>query len=129
MSNRYSAPLLAAAIAAGLLLAGCAGGGEGGALSCPYPDEVSCESLSSVYERTASVEVRLPPVPEPESEFGSGWPAVRAPRVLRVWLAPWQDADGDLHGAQEIYMLLEGARWRDPLSPPGFRIESADAGQ
>ena len=113
MATRAAALVLLAAA-----VAGCSGGAESRSLSCPYPDEVSCESLSSVYERTAGDSVQLPPAPAPVKESTAAWPAVLPPRVLRVWLAPWQDADGDLHGAQEIYMLLEEARWRKNLRSP-----------
>ena len=118
---------LAALVALAVLLAGCVAGDDSRSLSCPYPDEIACESMSSVYERTAGQGAQPMPAPAVSAAAPaapvSGWPAVRSPRVLRVWLAPWQDSDGDLHGAQEIYMLLEKARWQNPES--GARIQSA----
>ncbi len=106
--------IAAVAACAGLVLAGCAGGSASSTYSCPYPDAVACESLSSVYDRTAGRPAELaaqPPfvrVPAPSS-----WPAVRQPRVLKVWLAPWQDEDGDLHGKQQIYMLIGDTVWSE----------------
>ncbi|MCY4324732.1 MAG: TraV family lipoprotein [Betaproteobacteria bacterium] len=118
-------------LAAATLLGGCIGTSESASLSCPYPDAIACESLSSVYDRTAGVHEQLPePVLAPDADAAAqsaGWPAVRAARVLRVWLAPWQDADGDLHGAQEIYMLIERARWQDPQS--GLQMQDAASAQ
>lgn len=38
--------------------------------------------------------------------------AVRAvPRVMRVWILPWEDADGDLHDQSYLYMALDSGRW------------------
>lgn len=99
----------------GLLLAGCASD-KGETLACPRPDGTSCESLSSVYARTT------PPVPPlivpaaPELSAAGPAPASARPelqpaRLLRVWVAPWQDEDGDLHDRQYLYIVLEPAAW------------------
>jgi len=38
--------------------------------------------------------------------------AVRAaPRVMRVWVPPWQDSDGDLHDQTYLYLTLDTGRW------------------
>jgi conjugal transfer pilus assembly protein TraV len=38
--------------------------------------------------------------------------AVRAvPRVMRVWVLPWEDTDGDLHDQSYVYMTLDSGRW------------------
>ncbi|SCZ85032.1 type IV conjugative transfer system lipoprotein TraV [Nitrosomonas mobilis] len=41
----------------------------------------------------------------------SGDPILIKPKLLRVWLAPWEDADGDLHDQSYIYMLADYGRW------------------
>jgi conjugal transfer pilus assembly protein TraV len=33
------------------------------------------------------------------------------PSVMRVWVAPWEDADGDLHEAAWIALRLDDGRW------------------
>jgi conjugal transfer pilus assembly protein TraV len=33
------------------------------------------------------------------------------PRVLRLWIAPWEDADGDLHEASVVHVLVDAGRW------------------
>jgi conjugal transfer pilus assembly protein TraV len=39
-------------------------------------------------------------------------PALRtAPRVLRMWVAPWEDSDGDLHDASTVHLLVDPGRW------------------
>ena len=33
------------------------------------------------------------------------------PRVVRLWIAPWEDADGDLHDASFIHVVVDTGRW------------------
>jgi conjugal transfer pilus assembly protein TraV len=33
------------------------------------------------------------------------------PRILRLWVKPWEDADGDLNGESVVYIQVEGGRW------------------
>ena len=38
---------------------------------------------------------------------------IRAPAsVMRVWVAPWEDADGTLHGANHLYIEVLPRRWQ-----------------
>ncbi len=38
--------------------------------------------------------------------------ALRSPsRVLRLWIAPWEDADGDLHEASFMHVVIDTGRW------------------
>ena len=39
-------------------------------------------------------------------------PALRSePRVLRLWIAPWEDSDGDLHDASFVHVVVDTGRW------------------
>lgn len=39
-------------------------------------------------------------------------PALRTnPRVLRLWIAPWEDSDGDLHDASFVHVVVDTGRW------------------
>jgi conjugal transfer pilus assembly protein TraV len=61
------------------------------------------------------------------------------PRILRLWIKPWEDADGDLNGESVVYIQVEGGRWlvdhaqrqiRDAYAPVrtlGPRVPSAAA--
>ena len=52
------------------------------------------------------------------------------PRVLRLWIAPWEDGDGDLHDASSVHVVVDTGRWlidrvrpasrsrRDVATPP-----------
>jgi conjugal transfer pilus assembly protein TraV len=31
--------------------------------------------------------------------------------VLRLWIAPWEDDDGDLHEASVVHVLIDTGRW------------------
>jgi conjugal transfer pilus assembly protein TraV len=48
-----------------------------------------------------------------------------APRVLRLWIAPWEDSDGDLHEASTVHVLIDNGRWlieRVRAAPRGPRM-------
>jgi len=117
---------VAAAILISMLLGGCAStmsGLDGGnQFSCKAPDGVTCSSLSGVYAN--AVANNLPalrkngkPDNAERSNVGgreiagrapvSGDPIRTQPKVLRVWIAPWEDMDGDLHD-QSFISLLSG---------------------
>lgn len=74
---------------------------------------------------------------------GSFPAALRSPpRVLRLWIAPWEDADGDLHEASVVHVLVDAGRWLiervvprnrtrfDAVRPPGtVHAPAADAAE
>src|SRR5258706_11383908 len=109
--------ILGAAIA-GALLEGC--GSMSGLdaktqFACKAPDGVLCESMSGIYANAMAnnlpgqrvshggtgAEVSRAKVYEGAGVITkpiySGTPIRSAPLVLRVWFAPWEDSDGDLH--------------------------------
>jgi conjugal transfer pilus assembly protein TraV len=53
---------------------------------------------------------------------------LRSPaRVLRLWIKPWEDSDGDLHSQSYVYVPIDAGRWlvdhyrspaREPYAPP-----------
>lgn len=34
-----------------------------------------------------------------------------APRALRLWIAPWEDSDGDLHDASVVHVVVDHGHW------------------
>lgn len=124
-------------IAAGLGLAGC-GSMTGfteaeGHFACKAPPGVSCKSVSGVY---ANAQVgNLPglragsggsdvtsvsrPTANPPSTYVAdpvpialpGVPIRTQPRMVRIWVAPWVDDEGDLHDQSYIYMVVSNGRW------------------
>jgi len=131
------AALLALGCAA--LLAGCSASGldAKSSFACKAPDGVTCMSVSGVYE--TSRQNALPaqtPAPPPaaardpapgalsmpsstsaqsparRAPVTSGMPLRSAPRVLRIWLAPYEDSEGDLRDQTHIYVTVDRGTWQ-----------------
>jgi conjugal transfer pilus assembly protein TraV len=132
-------PLTAAAALASLLLGGCSGLGGQSSLTCKLPDGARCDSVSSTYAESTRGE--LPgqrkrqatsepapggtPSPSPSGQRGSdgllmhtdprmvqvGMPVRSQPRIVRVWIKAWEDADGDLHDQSFVYLPVSEGRW------------------
>ena len=102
--------------------------------SCPYSEGVTCKPMSQVYEEStqgvastpgvsgkaetsdAAQAESAPSVPRPRTGFApvaeAGLVPLRTrPSVMRVWVAPWEDADGDLHEAAWIALRVDDGRW------------------
>ncbi len=102
--------------------------------SCPYSEGVTCKPMSQVYEEStqglastapATTEqaraldtAQADPVaaPRPRTGFASVTEAGQVPlrtrpSVMRVWVAPWEDADGDLHEAAWIALRVDDGHW------------------
>lgn len=108
------------------------------AFSCKAPSGVSCQSLSGVYEN--SIQNNLPWQNAPKHDtkemsnstgkkealakpISTGSAAIVSPpdadavplrtetRVLRIWMAPWMDADGDMHDQSYTYTVVDDGRW------------------
>ena len=96
--------------------------------SCKAPDGILCESMSGIYANAQAK--NLPgqrvnargeaPVELSPAKVGSnvmtkpiysGTPIRSAPRLLRVWFAPWEDMDGDLHDQGYVYLPVDSGRW------------------
>lgn len=130
---RRSLAAVLSAVAA--LSAGCAStmsglGGEG-SYACKAPVGTQCTSVSGVYANSTHGPVPASVLPKPAtapasapsaspSASGSATAAAVAtpatpirsqPRVLRLWIAPWEDADGDLHEASVVHVLVDTGRW------------------
>jgi conjugal transfer pilus assembly protein TraV len=51
-------------------------------------------------------------VAAPERIGPGGFGAIRSdPTVIRIWVAPWEDADGDLNDQSYVYMQVDAGRW------------------
>lgn len=124
----FAPPLLFA-----LALSGCAStlSGVGGAdgYACKAPEGALCTSVSGVYANSVSGMPK--PAKPPETNTAVDAPAIygatsialgRAasasgisirsnPRVLRLWIAPWEDADGDLHEEALVHVVVDPGRW------------------
>lgn len=120
-----------------LALSGCAssmnGMGASDKLACKAPDGVTCASLSGVYANT--IANNLPGLQKRkhtdddkststpsktknsyagginQATPGTGDAIFTPQHIVRLWIAPWEDAEGDLHDQQYIYIVAEQGRW------------------
>lgn len=105
--------------------------------SCSAPDGVSCASVSEINKmvdagtlpRKSKLEMREATeasndnpsseativVPKIQNSVGmqsSRSPLVSAPKVIRIWIAPWEDKDGVLHDQSYIYAFANKPEWK-----------------
>ena len=128
MNRAVLTPLLLVALA----LAGCAStlSGVGGVdgYACKAPEGAMCTSVSGIYANSAQSMPRpatpsgqkLPsnePVAYGATPLAPGRTAAASsslrsnPRLLRLWIAPWEDADGDLHEQALVHVVVDSGRW------------------
>lgn len=99
--------------------------------ACKAPDGILCESMSGIYANAQAKNLpgqRVNARGEGPAELSpakvgssgsnvmtkpiySGTPIRSAPRLLRVWFAPWEDTDGDLHDQSYVYLPVDSGRW------------------
>lgn len=155
---------LAISMAAAFTLAGCANmSGLGGSseYGCKAPEGVKCDSVSGNYTnalqnnlpsqrqgrqnhssedsvRPAPTAARMTPTVTSSAPAADFTPqALRAqPRVLRLWVKPWEDLDHDLNDQSYVYVQTDNGHWlldhaqrriRDayaPIRPPAPRPAS-----
>jgi conjugal transfer pilus assembly protein TraV len=129
MSRRFGSVLAVLAVT----LSGCvslSGLDATRSYACKAPDGVTCMSVSGVYanstrapqapaQEPATSSADSPAtygassvVPAQAAAAGAASHAIRSgPRLLRVWIAPWADSDGDLHEQAYLHMLVNTGRW------------------
>jgi conjugal transfer pilus assembly protein TraV len=135
-------------------LAGCASGMSGldsqSGYGCRAPTGSQCTSVSGVYANsTAPAEPKAHPAPSPAAPprpvpdtvpsesvptgaavytpaVGADTASIRLPpRILRLWIAPWEDADGDLHEASHVHVIVNAGRWRIDQRAPASASRTA----
>ena len=136
MSRRTSS-LAAGLSLLGAALTGCtsmAGLGGSSSYACKAPEGVACESVSGTYanalrnnlpsQRHAAAQAATRPAPQASSSASSAAipnalgvtptpVALRsAPRILRLWFKPWEDADHDLYDQGYVYVQVDLGRWQ-----------------
>ena len=42
---------------------------------------------------------------------------------MRLWIAPWEDADGDLHDASFVHVVIDTGRWLIERVRPASRTK------
>jgi len=128
-------------VVVGLLTAGCGNmSGLGGSeqYGCKAPAGVQCQSVSGNYYNSVRGTTRLPAVgtgappvpsvplmnaslsrrasvPPDHAVVGAGGyepqPLRSSPRILRLWIKPWEDADHDLVDQSYVYVRVDQGKW------------------
>jgi conjugal transfer pilus assembly protein TraV len=115
-----------------IVLAGCSFTQGKSEFSCPGGvDGVHCMSAREVYKATAANDYVRPQNSDDADAKDSGEkpripvkssavpvPTIEQPipirtqaQVMRIWVSPWEDDDGDLHADGYIYTEIEGRKW------------------
>ncbi len=98
--------------------------------ACRAPEGILCESMTGIYANAKENNLpgqRVNRKAGRESDevsrakdgetgvmtkaIQSGTPSRSAPKIVRVWLSPWEDSDGDLHDQSYIYLPVDSGRW------------------
>ena len=107
--------------------------------ACKAPDGVACDSVSGTYanalhdnlpsqqaqrsarrQKETSEENATPTLGRPISSATanlSGMAVTPSPlrtqaRILRLWIKPWEDADGDLYDQGYVYVQVDNGQWQ-----------------
>lgn len=129
---RFSASLLCPCLC--MILCACAnlsGYDSKDSFSCKAPDGVLCASMTGIYAnaqqnnlpgQTVHQQAKAQDLASARSDSGmphamtpaisSGTPIRSAPRILRLWFAPWEDSDGDLHDQSYVYLSVDTGKWQ-----------------
>ena len=127
---------LTAVLGSVLSLAGCmslSGLSGNSSYACKAPDGVTCQSVSGTYanamannlpaQRNRAMPTAAPAAAPPSSaasaptvrnasaDAAQALPLRSAPRILRLWFKPWEDADRDLYDQGYVYVQVDGGRW------------------
>lgn len=146
-----------------LALTGCVSvtglDGSTSSFSCKAAPGVTCQSVSGVYQNSLAGNLPSQQVQKegekgasaPLPEYGdpgrvsprdmeapsSGTPLRSSALVLRVWMAPWEDRNGDLYDQSYFYTVVDTGRWmvdsmRESIREkymPVFRRQPSNGGQ
>ena len=103
--TRDQLPLAVGSLLLALVLSGCATTHTGG----PGGDEASTVDAKSPTAAVKGTRVVSTGTGLSQSKDPL---ALRAPaRVMRIWIAPWEDSRGDLHAPGYLYTEIEPRRW------------------
>ena len=103
--TRVPFPLVVAALALAAAVSGCASTGGSGPASSDLSSADADTSADAIKgTRVVARESVRPPA--------AGAVPLRSPaRVMRIWIAPWEDSRGDLHAPGYLYTEIDPRRW------------------
>ena len=116
-SMTQALPMMATVLA--LMLAGCAG-------QSPRPTPQTVQTTApgllealQAYQAGNRTESPAEPTPtQPQPQPDTALPTRDPAQVMRIWIGPWEDTAGNLHGAGHVYTEVIPRRWRMDTAMP-----------
>jgi hypothetical protein len=103
--NKIRFSFRTACLALALVLSGCATTGTGGSKAAGG-SAAKADKQAAAIQGTRVVSPGVVPA-YPEAPLARRLPA----KVMRIWIAPWEDSRGDLHAPGYLYTEIEPRRW------------------
>lgn len=100
--------------------------GASNSASLPDPQSAPSEHRISAFSVPTSAVTAARTAGTVEGTAYLAAPLRAGPRVLRLWIKPWEDADRDLNGESLVYVQVDNGRWlvdhvqrqaREPYAP------------
>ena len=108
--------LISALLLSCLTLTGCSTLNE--EFDCPAPKGGSCKRMDQIYDMVNGEngvgQERLAVAPNKNPLMvatGQGEPRRYGEGVMRLWIAPYEDTDGNYHQANQIYSVVREGQW------------------
>ena len=80
---------------------------------CRSVSRIHAAAVGQVPSDTAGTTTATPSMPA----AGLGSPVMSAPRTLRIQMFPYEDGEGDLHGASYVYVRVGNGEWTFTKGP------------
>ena len=71
-----------------------------------------CSALAIALSGCASTPPASAPRAAPDQRPGQFQPKRVAPAAMEAWIAPWEDATGDLYPPSTVYIQVDPERWQ-----------------
>jgi conjugal transfer pilus assembly protein TraV len=103
-----------------VLLSGCANLNED--FDCPAPKGGSCKRMDQIYAEVngnnlkSNKPLAVAPIHNPLVLDAKAQDPIRYKEgVVRIWIAPYEDTDGNYHQANQIYSVVKEGHWIAPV--------------
>lgn len=108
--------LMSGLILSGVMLTGCTK--LNSEFDCPAPNGGSCKRMDQVYDLVngdggvSGESLAVAPSRNPLIVEGRpGDPLRYGEGVMRVWVAPYEDVEGNYHQASQVYSVVQKGHW------------------
>ncbi len=82
------------------------------------PDPINIHNTTPVNQSIKQASGLPPPKVLPTPKIDDPTPIRTPAQVMRIWIAPWEDSDGDLMVSNYVYTEVEPRRWMIGKSAP-----------